>query len=181
MTGNLQNVVFSFILWEQHLDQQIWHLFCSVLSKKSNQIRYYKFHFARWWEIIFLMVYTASCRLPPFDTSIFCVFKEWYVGIRRLHFCSFICFFQKEGLSDLDSLISLTYNLLGNENTDPVIIFVDAINQVWTVFDLFFIIFSPRFKVSKLSHLLSNLEGMYIWFWLMHRQFPSSGLDMVGN
>lgn len=48
-------------------------------------------------------------------------------------FCiSYIYFFilQKEGLSDLDSLIALTYNLLENETTEPIIIFVDAINQV---------------------------------------------------
>ncbi|XP_066928434.1 TPR repeat-containing protein DDB_G0287407-like isoform X2 [Clytia hemisphaerica] len=37
---------------------------------------------------------------------------------------------QKEGLSDLDSLISLSYNLLENESTEPVIVFVDAINQM---------------------------------------------------
>lgn len=36
----------------------------------------------------------------------------------------------KEVVSDLDSLISLSYNLLENLNTMPVIIFVDAINQM---------------------------------------------------
>ena len=38
--------------------------------------------------------------------------------------------FQKEVLSDLDSLISLAYNLLENPSTEPTIVFVDAINQV---------------------------------------------------
>merc|ERR1719494_810557 len=36
----------------------------------------------------------------------------------------------KEVLSDLDSLISLAYNLLENPSTEPTIVFVDAINQM---------------------------------------------------
>lgn len=37
---------------------------------------------------------------------------------------------QLEVLSDLDSLINLSFNLLSNALTDPVVIFVDAVNQI---------------------------------------------------
>ena len=59
------------------------------------------------------------------------VFTEFRVSWTK-HFCALrnVNILQKEVLSDLDSLISLSYNLLENENTNPVLIFVDAVNQV---------------------------------------------------
>ena len=36
----------------------------------------------------------------------------------------------KDILSDLESLIQLSNSLLANENTEPIILFIDAVNQV---------------------------------------------------
>ena len=85
-----------------------------------------------------------------------------YINVFRiLCFCANCSFFfnyisQKEGLSDLDSLISLTYNLLENETTEPIIIFVDAINQVCCSHKIFCakIICAHRFssEIAKPHH-----------------------------
>ena len=37
---------------------------------------------------------------------------------------------QKDVVSDLESLIQLSGSLLSNPNTEPVILFIDAVNQV---------------------------------------------------
>ena len=49
---------------------------------------------------------------------------------RRNSFVTII--FQKDVLSDLDSLVQLTNSLMSNPNTKPSIIILDAINQVST-------------------------------------------------
>ena len=36
----------------------------------------------------------------------------------------------KDIVSDLETLIQLTNSLLSNKNTEPVLIFIDAVNQV---------------------------------------------------
>ena len=38
--------------------------------------------------------------------------------------------FQRDVVSDLDSLVQLTNSLLSNKNTKPCVVIVDAINQV---------------------------------------------------
>ena len=38
--------------------------------------------------------------------------------------------FQRDVVSDLDSLVQLTNSLLSNKNTKPCVVFVDAVNQV---------------------------------------------------
>jgi len=42
----------------------------------------------------------------------------------------------KDIASDLETLIQLTNSLLSNPNTEPVILFIDAVNQVFTSFKL---------------------------------------------
>ena len=48
--------------------------------------------------------------------------------INKCH--GFVFQLQKDVISDLDSLMQLTGSLLTNPNTEPIILFIDAVNQV---------------------------------------------------
>lgn len=47
--------------------------------------------------------------------------------------------FQRDVVSDLDSLVQLTNSLLSNKNTKPCVVIVDAINQVMLMIYVWFI------------------------------------------
>ena len=46
----------------------------------------------------------------------------------------YIILFQLDTQNNLDSLINLAYNLLESPTVEPIVIFVDAINQVTGLF-----------------------------------------------
>ena len=80
-----------------------------------------------------VFVDTYSCFQLMCDSCIFllltCISKLQGLFVFCVkYFCVFV--FQRDVVSDLDSLVQLTNSLLSNKNTRPCVVFVDAINQV---------------------------------------------------
>ena len=70
----------------------------------------------------------------PFHAAVFGVFVlNMFTSKFISHLAYFwnnVFVFQRDVVSDLDSLVQLTNSLLSNKNTRPCVVFVDAINQV---------------------------------------------------